>query len=138
MDWNEILQSLFTVVLIPLLGLIVKYLIVFVNTKVTEIKNKTDNETLNKYLTMLQNTVKDCVIATNQTYVEALKDQNAFTAEAQKEAFNRTYKAVMDILTDDAEEYLQNGVKDLETYIKTLIESQVNLNKTTSAVITEE
>ena len=138
MDWNEILQSLFTVVLIPLLGLIAKYLIVFVNTKVTEIKNKTDNETLNKYLTMLQSTVEDCVIATNQTYVEALKDQNAFTAEAQKEAFNRTYKAVMDILTDDAEEYLQNGVKDLETYIKTLIESQVNLNKTTSAVITEE
>ena len=138
MDWNEILQSLFTVVLIPLLGLIAKYLIVFINTKVTEIKNKTDNETLNKYLTMLQNTVEDCVIATNQTYVEALKDQNAFTAEAQKEAFNKTYKAVMDILTDDAEEYLQNGVKDLETYIKTLIESQVNLNKTTPAVITEE
>ena len=138
MDWNEILQSLFTVVLIPLLGLVAKYLIVFINTKVTEIKNKTDNETLNKYLTMLQSTVEDCVIATNQTYVEALKDQNAFTAEAQKEAFNKTYQAVMDILTDDAEEYLQNGVKDLETYIKTLIESQVNLNKTTPAVITEE
>lgn len=31
---------------------------------------------------MLGNTIETCVIATNQTYVNALKDKNAFTPEA--------------------------------------------------------
>jgi hypothetical protein len=63
--------------------------------KGSELKTKTDNEVLAKYIGMLTNTVTDCVIATNQTYVEALKKQGAFDAEAQKVAFDLTYKAVL-------------------------------------------
>ena len=135
---QELINEIFQVVLIPLLGVLTTFLVSYLKKKGDQIAVSTNNQYAQKYIKMITDTITDCVLATNQTYVEALKDQNAFTAEAQKEAFNRTYKAVMDILTDDAEEYLQNGVKDLETYIKTLIESQVNLNKTTSAVITEE
>ena len=78
---------------------------------------------------MLDKTITDCVIATNQTYVEALKDKDAFTAEAQKEAFNKTYNAVLAILSDDAKEYLTNAFGDLEAYIKSKIEAEVNMNK---------
>jgi hypothetical protein len=78
---------------------------------------------------MLETTIVDCVIATNQTYTEALKKQNAFTAEAQKEAFAKTYNAVMAILSQDAVDYLTAFVGDLDLFIKQKIEAEVSENK---------
>ena len=129
MNWNEILQNLFVVVIIPLLGLITKYVVQFFAVKNEEIKNTTDNETFKKYFDLLNKTVTNCVIATNQTYVDALKDKNAFTAEAQKEALQKTYTAIMNILSADAITYLTNATGDLQSYILNLIEAQVKENK---------
>lgn len=136
MDWSMILQTLFTVVLIPLLGLITKYLVQFLATKIGAVQAATDNDTFDKYLGLLQDTVTDCVVATNQTYVNALKDKNAFDAEAQKEAFKLTYQAVLTILSDDAKTYLGEALGDLTVYIKNLIETQVNVNRTATPVET--
>lgn len=130
MDWTEILQNLFVVVIIPLLGLITKYMVQFFAVKNEELKEKTDNEIFKKYFDMLNKTVTNCVIATNQTYVDALKDKNAFTEEAQKEALQKTYSAIMAILSEDAKDYLSNATGDLQSYIINLIEAQVKENKT--------
>lgn len=131
MDWTEILQNLFVVVIIPLLGLITKYMVQFFMVKNEEIKATTDNEIFKKYFDMLNKTITNCVIATNQTYVDALKDKNAFTAEAQKEALQKTYNAIMAILSEDAKDYLTNATGDLQGYIMNLIEAQVKENKST-------
>ena len=50
--------------------------------------------------------------------------------EAQKTAFTMTYEAVAKLLTDEAAEYLNEAVGDLNLYITQKIESEVNLNKT--------
>ena len=83
-------------------------------------------ETLNKYLKMLSETITKCVIATNQTYVDNLKKDKAFTKEAQQEALKMTADAVLAILSDEAKTYLPTIVGDLNTYILTQIESEVN------------
>lgn len=54
-----------------------------------------------------------------------MKKQGSFDLDAQKQAFLLTYEAVMSILTDDAQVYLNEAIKDLNTYITTKIESQV-------------
>ena len=125
----ELLVQIFQVCIIPLLGILTKYLIDFLNAKRQEINQTVDNETAIKYNNMIFNTVTDCVIATNQTYVEALKAQGAFDAEAQKVAFQKTLDAVLSILTDDAKEYIQQAFGDITVYLTTLIESSVNKNK---------
>ena len=79
---------------------------------------------------MLNNTITDCVIATTQTYVDSLKKQGTFDAEAQKVAFTMTYESVVKLLTDEATEYLNEAVGDLQLYITQKIEAEVNLNKT--------
>ena len=78
---------------------------------------------------MLTQTITDCVIATNQTYVESLKAQGKFDAEAQKKAFELTSNAVLSILSQDAQEYLTSAVGDLNAYITKKIEAEVNANK---------
>jgi hypothetical protein len=69
------------------LGVLTAYAVSFIRAKTSELKTNHSNELLGKYVTMLSDTVCDCVIATNQTYVEALKNKNAFDEEAQKTAF---------------------------------------------------
>lgn len=129
MEVTELIKQIFEVCLFPLLGVLTTFLIVFISKKSKELQATTDNELYIKYIDMLEKTVINCVIATNQTYVDALKAQGKFDAEAQKEAFNRTYNAIKDILAEDAKVYLEEALGDLDAYIINLIEAQVKENK---------
>lgn len=129
MEWMVILQQIFELCVIPFLGILTMYAVNYIKAKTAELKTTNSNEILIKYLDMLSTTVIECVIATNQTYVNSLKGQNAFTEEAQKIAFQKTYDAVIAILSDDAKEYLTNVYGDLSTFIMNMIEAEVNRNK---------
>lgn len=129
MEWLPIIYQIVDVCLIPLLGILTAYIVKLIKAKSAEIQNKVDNDTADKYIAMLDDTISACVIATTQTYVEALKKENAFTKEAQQEAFDLTFNAVMDVLAEDAKEYLTNIYGDLSAYISNKIEAKVNLNK---------
>lgn len=129
MDWLELLYEILEVCIVPLLGILTAYAVKFIKIKSDEITKKTNNETANKYIALLSTTISDCVVATNQTYVESLKKENAFTKEAQEEAFRLTYEAVMNVLTNDAKEYLTAIYGDLTAAITTKIEAEVNLSK---------
>lgn len=131
--WLEILAQIFQLCIIPLLGILTKYLVDFLKSKKQEIIDKVDNDTADKYINMVFETVETCVIATNQTYVDSLKESGTFDEAAQKEAFNRTLNAILAILTDDCKEYIVELTGDLQTYLTTLIEAQVNKNKTVTA-----
>lgn len=138
MDWMKLLQEIFQICIIPLLGVLTTYLVMFIRNKTAQLQKETDNELYKKYMELLSDTITKCVIATNQTYVEALKNKNAFDAAAQKEAFNLTYEAVMNILSQDAIEFLNSAVGDLDTYIRKTIEAQVNMNKSADRPREEE
>lgn len=131
--WLEILAQIFQLCIIPLLGILTKYLVDFLKSKKQEIIDKVDNDTADKYINMVFETVETCVIATNQTYVDSLKASGTFDEAAQKEAFNRTLNAILAILTDDCKKYIAELTGDLQTYLTTLIEAQVNKNKTVTA-----
>lgn len=129
MEINELIASIFQVCILPLLGILTTYFIQWVKAKMAEMKANTENLMYQKYIDMLDDTIVNCVAATNQTYVESLKAQNAFDLEAQKEAFRLTSEAVLKILNEEAQEYLSAAVGDLTTYITQKIEAEVKLNK---------
>lgn len=124
------LENLFSLVIFPLITLAGIYLTCLISVKIKEIKQKTENDTIDKYLNMLDDTIANAVLATTQTYVDSLKSAGKFDLEAQKEAFKKTYDAVMNVLTDEARKYITESVGDLETYITNKIEAQVKFSKT--------
>lgn len=128
-SWTEIFSQIFQLVLLPLLGIVIKYVIQFINTKSSEIQANTNNELYKKYIAMLTATITNVVVATNQTYVDTLKEQGKFDEEAQKAALQKTYDTVMSLLTDEARTYLNTAIADLQTYILTCIESEVKNQK---------
>ena len=129
MDYAELITTIFQICIIPLLGVLTTFLVKWLQIKSSELQIKMDNDVANKYMDMLTNTITECVLATNQTYVEVLKRQNKFDLEAQRIAFDKTSEAVMAILTEDAKKYLESAVGDLELFIRQKIEAEVNLNK---------
>ena len=131
MDQN-LINQLFQVCLIPMLGALTTFIVIWIKAKSAELQKKTNNDILNKYVQMATDTITNCVIATNQTYVNSLKEQGKFDEAAQKEAFQRTYQAVLLILSDEAKEYLNNAFGDLNKYLQEKIESTVNNYRTPS------
>jgi len=131
MNWSEFLNIVLKIFVIPLMGVLAANLIAFMKAKTDEWIAKSNSETAAKYIQMARDTVTACVNATNQTFVEVLKKQGKFDKEAQEEAFRRTKDAVLAILTQDAQEYLIQLVGDIDIFLNSLIEAQVNASKVT-------
>jgi hypothetical protein len=129
MNWINILNQIFQLAIFPIISIAAIYICYLISVKIDEIKKKNNNALADKYLDMLNDTIVNAVLTTTQTYVESLKKDNMFTADAQKEAFKKTYDAVMKILTEDAKKCLTESVGDLETYITNKIEAEVKLSK---------
>ena len=131
----EMLQQIFELCIVPLLGILTTYLVKIIRKKSAEIDSKITDEKTSKYVKMLTSTITECVISTKQTYVDNLKGQNVVDKEAQKKAFEMTYNKVMNILTEEAKEYLAEVYGDLDIYITSKIESEVNFFKKDVGII---
>ena len=132
----RLLSEIFEVCIIPLLGILTAYAVAYLKAKKEEIlakivtnKTQEEKELMSKYLDMVEKTVTNCVMTTNQTYVDSLKQEGKFDADAQKIAFDKTLDAVLAILSEDAKVYLTQIFGDLHVYLTYLIESQVKINK---------
>ena len=128
-NWLEVLGQVFELIIFPVLSVAIGYFITWLKAKKQELLEKTKNETTKKYIEMLDKTITECVLATNQTYVGALKEAGEFGLEAQKQAFKLTYDAVMNILSDDAQKYLGEVIKDLSAYVTNKIEAEIIASK---------
>lgn len=129
MNWLDLLKQIFEVCIIPLLGILTTYIVQYIRIKKEEMKTQTENEKVNKYLDILAKVIEDCVVATNQTYVETLKKEGKFDIEAQKQAFLMTSQAVFAIMSDESLDILALAVDDLNEYIRQKIEAEVNKHK---------
>lgn len=133
-DVLNVIIKICEIIILPIIAIIAPYLVKFLQAKKTEINNNMENEFSKKYIDLLTNTICDCVLATNQTYVNILKEEGKFDTDAQKTAFDMTYTAVMQILSADAKNYLTNIYGDLSIFISQKIEAAVLENKKTAEV----
>lgn len=122
MDINAILSNvlnwIFSILLIGALSFLVAYL-----------KQLSENS---KHKA-IYDIVIQAVEATNQTYVEALKAEGLFGADAQKNALDKTMKTIKSLMNNTLKSYidkLTDGCMDeyLETQIESYISSTKSLN----------
>lgn len=116
MDWQSLLLSLLSIVLTALVGWLSERLISLINAKISN----------TKYAQCLKDTldiVTRAVKATYQTYVEALKNQDMFTEEAQKEALMRAKNTVLTQLSKESQSFIESNFGNVETWIQESIEA---------------
>lgn len=128
MDWQSLVIQIVSVVLATLGAWVLAKVKSLINTK---IKNEKARALLGSATTVVSNVVK----ATYQTYVESIKGTDAWTKDAQEKALQDAVTAARSQLSEEVEKYISDNFGDVETWIKSLIETTLyNLkNKPTEA-----
>jgi hypothetical protein len=125
MSTVEMLQNILYFVIIILLPIITKYITNWLNN----LNLNTQNVILNSYIEKAQDIVTDVVISVNQTYVDSLKKSGNFTKEAQTIAFNTAKNTAIQLMSEDIKQALETVYGSLDTYLETIIETTVCINK---------
>lgn len=102
---------------------------------VNYLKDKLNSEMASKYLEIADKIITDCVTATNQTYVDSLKNNGAFDKEAWTTAFEKSKNRVYKLLSDAQKEVITEVYGDLDTWINTKIEAKVKELKNKDAEV---
>lgn len=128
MDWQSLVIQIVSVILATLGAWVLAKVKSLINTK---IKNEKARALLDSATTVVSNVVK----ATYQTYVESIKGTDAWTKDAQEKALQTAVAAARSQLSEEVEKYISDNFGDVETWIKSLIETTLyNLkNKPTEA-----
>lgn len=130
MDWSNVLISVVSVILTALAGWGVAKLTALIDNKITD-------ATLKTALSGAINVVTSVVKEIYQTYVEALKDKNAFTAECQKQALASAIEKATALIPEATQTYISTYFGDFETWLTTQIESIIYSLKNNSTEVTE-
>lgn len=128
----ELLREVLYAIIIVVVPVLTKYIIRFIQDKTTEVNAKIDGtkyEVMKKYVDDSSAMIVDVVKMVNQTYVDKMKADGTFTKEAQIEAFNMAFKTAKSMLTEDARNAICAICMDVDTYLRTGIETAVLDNK---------
>lgn len=123
--WNDILimgaETLFNVVLL----IVLPYLAYLVQQRVNADMNASHAEYVNKLIDKAGGIVSDVVITIQQTFVDSLKAQGKFDAQAQKEAFERAKVSILAMLSEEAKAAIIEVYGSIEIWMHNKIESEV-------------
>ena len=95
------------------------------------LKSKAENSpTLKEKIEIIENIIESSVIYINQTFVDILKENDDFGNNEKYEAFNKAKKLILSQLSTDLLKVIKDIYGDMDCYIDTMIESNVNKHKT--------
>ena len=108
----------------------------FANARTKQIESITGYE-YSDVLWRIENIVENCVVETNETFVNKLKEKGEFTKEKQIEAFNKTFETAYSELSNGMIELMEDQGVNVANLLTTLIEKMVKQRKTYNAVTTQ-
>ena len=134
---KEFLLALLQAVIIAAVPVATTYLCTFLKAKKDEVKSNISNKTTQALPDEACSAVENAVKATNQTYVDSLKKNGTFTIENQKEAFQKSYETAINIMTQEAKDFIATAYGSLSAWLTTQIEAQVKNQKEPALLIGE-
>ena len=100
----------------------------FANARTKQIESITGSE-YSDVLWRIEGIVENCVIETNETFVNKLKEKGEFTKEKQIEAFNKTFETAYSEISNGMIELMEDEGVNVANLITTLIEKMVKKEK---------
>lgn len=125
----EILQNILFAVITAAVPVATTFLCKWLQSLYEGNKNKIQNEKVQTVIGQVTDVITAAVQTTTSTYVQNLKADGLFNAEAQKEAFNKTFDAVTKQLTKESERIITDTYGDVDTYLTNKIEQCVEATK---------
>lgn len=129
MDWNKILLDALYLILTVLVPVLVRYCVVYLNTKAKKQLTEIENENIKKYLDAANDAVSKAVLEVCQTYADELKKNRQFTAEAHIIAKDMALAKAKDMISVDCEIAVKSLYGDFDAWINANIEAMVRESK---------
>lgn len=126
---KEILVNAFSSIAILCIATVMFYSARWFHNKCEQLKQKVDSEALKALIDKIDFIVQLCVEATNQTFVDDLKEQDNFTDESKEQAFAKTFEAIQNMITDEDKEEIIAKFGDMSTFIRTSVEKYIKSSK---------
>ena len=125
-DVLMVFLKLVIMVVVPVATSVLTFLL---KTYLEELINKNvQNETADALKKGL-NIILDSVNYVQQTYVDNLKKEDKFTAEAQSKALQSAKQRAIELMNTDVQSAIEASYGKLDTYVTTVIESLIKKNK---------
>lgn len=125
----EVLQNVLYAVIAAAVPVITTFLCRWLISLYESNKTKVKNEKVQAVIGQVADMIVAAVETTTSTYVKQLKADNLFDADAQKEAFNKTFEAVQRQLTEESTKIIAETYGDVEAYLTNKIEQLVEKSK---------
>ena len=132
MDFYNVLNYVFYVVLTVILPVFATYIVNLIKAKIKEstiISNATKNEYVSNIIKDALLDVMDAVLYVNQTYTDSLKASGKFDEEAQKTAFNKAYAKAVSLISEETKKIITDLYGSFDKWLELKIESSVNVAK---------
>ena len=136
MNWNEVMELIIKLIIVPIIPLLAVYLKSLIQIKIAKakreieaIENETISKQLDKQLDLAQKTLESCVTETTETYVSELKKLDKFDKNAQIIALNKSKEKFLDIISEATKEALEQVYGDYLKWIDTSIEKILESKK---------
>ena len=126
---QEFLKELFFAVITAAVPVLTAYIVVLIRKVGENAAANTESIQAKTYITEAAEAIAAAVAATNQTYVDALKNAGKFDAEAQKEAAQKALAACLTSISPAAQEFIERAYGDIREYLTTRIEAEVRKQK---------
>ena len=126
---REFLQDIFLAVITAAVPVLTAYIIVFIRQIGDNAAANTESVKAKTYITEAAEAIAAAVAATNQTYVDALKNAGRFDAGAQKEAAQKALEACLASISPAAQNFIEAAYGDIREYLTTRIEAEVRAQK---------
>lgn len=125
MEILMVLLKLVIMIVVPVATTVLTYLL---KTYVEELINKNVQGETAEALKRGLDIITDSVNYVQQTYVDTLKKENKFSAEAQAEALEAAKNRAIELMNTDIQSAIESSYGNLDTYVTTIIESIIAKN----------
>jgi len=129
MDVKQNIQEILYLIITGIVPLLITYGIIFLKVKIKEQEKKLENDQLIKYIDAATDAISKAVLTVSQTYVDTLKKEGKFDAEAQKTAKQMAIDKAKALITAESKAAIETLYTDFEAYLNDAIESLVKENK---------
>lgn len=135
---QEMLNTLMTMVVLPLLLALSGFTVAWLRKKTQEITANIDDATVRKYVELASDAVTKAVQTTFQTYVDTLKAHGKFDKNAQIAALQKAKDSATALITDEAKAVITEAYGDFDKWLASAIETLVREDKKTAPTAVEE
>lgn len=132
MDILELLKEILAIIIYTVITgcgiIVVRKILVFINNKIDQVQENTklaEYEKLNKLIDGFQKSIFTVVDATNQVFVNTLKEHNKFDKESAAAAKDIATGKANAMLTEEAIKAITQLKGNVDVFIDTTIESAV-------------